>query len=124
MARQAFMRKCAMAALTVVGAVNFGMASAQAEPTKIRIAWSVAPAQLAPIMFDPPGVAKHNGKSYTLETVRHAGSALTLTALAAGELDIAPMTFNVFAPAILSVPASISPAAVGRIAVDGESGTN
>jgi NitT/TauT family transport system substrate-binding protein len=95
------MRKCGIAALTV-GVVCLGFTTARAEPTKIRIAWSVAPAQLAPILLDPPGVAHNHGKSYTLETVRHAGSALTLTALAAGELDIAPMTFNVFAPAVLN----------------------
>ena len=71
-----------------------------ADPLKIRIAWSVTPAQLAPIMGMPPGVAKHLGKSYTLEATRVPGSGATLTALGAGELDIAPMTFIQLGPAI------------------------
>lgn len=101
MARHAVLGKRGIAAL-VLGIVGLAWTSAQAEPLKIRIAWSVAPAQLAPILYDPPGVAKNNGKTYTLETTRHTGSSNTLTALATGELDIAPMTFNVFAPAILN----------------------
>ena len=101
MARHALLRRCGAAALTL-GLVFFGLGSAHAELTKIRIAWSVAPAQLAPILYDPPGVAFKHGKTYTLETTRHTGSSNTLTALATGELDIAPMTFNVFAPAILN----------------------
>jgi sulfonate transport system substrate-binding protein len=73
---------------------------ASADPLKLRIAWSVTPAQLAPIMLEPPGVLKHNGKSYTMEAVRFPGSAQTLQALGAGELEIAPMTFVQLAPAI------------------------
>jgi len=76
--------------------------SSQAEPTKIRLSWAVAPAQLAPILFSHPGLAKHLNQSYTLETQRLAGSSVALQALAAGELDISPMTFNVLGPAILN----------------------
>jgi NitT/TauT family transport system substrate-binding protein len=72
------------------------------QPVKIRIVWAVAPAQIAPIMMDPPGVARHNGKSYVLEPIRMAGSALALQALAAGEIEIANMAFNVLGPAILN----------------------
>src|SRR5262245_23668788 len=71
-----------------------------ADPVKIRIAWSVTPAQIAPIMTLPPDVAKHAGKSYVLDAVRVPGSGATLTALGAGELDIAPMTFIQLGPAI------------------------
>lgn len=70
------------------------------EPLKIRIGWAVAPAQLTPILFQHPGLAKHLGKSYTLEPTRFPGSSVALQAFAAGELDIAPMTFNVLGPAI------------------------
>src|SRR5262245_9565833 len=71
-----------------------------AEPIKLRIAWTVTPAQIAPIMLDPPGVTRHNGKSYTLEPIRIPGSGQTLQALGAGELEIAPLTFIQLAPAI------------------------
>src|SRR5581483_8829942 len=71
-----------------------------ADPVKIRIAWSVTPAQIAPIMTLPPDVTKHAGKSYVLDPVRMPGSGATLTALGANELDIAPMTFIQLGPAI------------------------
>jgi ABC-type nitrate/sulfonate/bicarbonate transport system substrate-binding protein len=74
--------------------------TASTEPLKLRIGWAVTPAQIAPIMLDPPGVARHNGKSYVLEPIRFAGSGQTLQALGAGELEIAPMTFIQLAPAI------------------------
>jgi len=73
---------------------------ASAEPLKLRVGWAVAPAQLTPILFEPPGVAKHNGKSYVLEAQRHAGSSVGLTALAAGEVELAPMIFTSLGPAI------------------------
>jgi len=72
------------------------------EPLKIRIGWAVAPAQLTPILFAHPGLARHLGQSYTLEPTRFAGSSVALQALAAGELDLCPMTFNVLGPAILN----------------------
>lgn len=87
-------------ALALGGAAALAAPAIAAEPIKIRIAWSVAPAQLAPLMSMPPGVARHLGKSYTLEPTRVPGSGATLTALGAGELDIAPMTFIQLGPAI------------------------
>jgi NitT/TauT family transport system substrate-binding protein len=87
-------------ALALGGAAALAAPAIAAEPMKIRIAWSVTPAQLAPLMGMPPGVAKHLGKSYTLEPTRVPGSGATLTALGAGELDIAPMTFIQLGPAI------------------------
>src|ERR1035438_4372402 len=68
----------------LVGFALLGLGSTlSAEPLKLRIAWSVAPAQLAPILLDPPGVTKHNGTSYVLEAIRFPGSAQTLQALGA-----------------------------------------
>jgi sulfonate transport system substrate-binding protein len=71
-----------------------------ADPVKIRLGWSVAPAQIAPIMFDHPGIAKHQGKSYVMEPVRGTGSAVALNQLATGDLEIAPLTFTQLEPAI------------------------
>jgi len=91
---------------SVQGAICFTFLSlafattGSADPLKLRIGWSVTPAQLAPIMLDPPGVTQHNGKSYVLDPIRFAGSGQTLQALGAGELEIAPMTFIQLAPAI------------------------
>ena len=64
------------------------------QPIKIRIAWAVTPAQIAPIMLEPPGVTRHNGKSYILEPIRFPGSAQTLQAIGAGEVEVANMAFK------------------------------
>jgi NitT/TauT family transport system substrate-binding protein len=72
------------------------------EPVKIRIAWAVAPAQLTPILFAHPGVARHLGVTYTIEASRGVGSSIGMQELAAGELDLTPMTFNVLGAAILN----------------------
>jgi NitT/TauT family transport system substrate-binding protein len=92
-------RDVGLLALAGLAALAPGRAFA-ADPVKIRIAWSVTPAQLAPIMTLPPGVTQHAGKSYVLDPVRMPGSGATLTALGASELDIAPMTFIQLGPAI------------------------
>lgn len=95
------LKSAAIFAVGLVVAVTAALALSHAQqPLKLRMAWTVAPAQLAPIMLDPPGVAKHAGKSYVLEPLRFQGSAATLTALAANELDLAPMTFIQLGPAI------------------------
>jgi NitT/TauT family transport system substrate-binding protein len=89
------------AGLALAALVALGATAARADdPVKIRISWAVAPAQLTPILFAHPGLAEHLGKSYTLETTRVLGSSVALTSLAAGELDLAAMTFNVLGPAI------------------------
>jgi NitT/TauT family transport system substrate-binding protein len=92
--------------VTTVLAVVFCAASSASlqaqQPLKLRMAWSVTPAQIAPIMLLPPAVTRHDGKAYVLEPIRFPGSAQGLQALAAGELDLVPITFNVLGPAILN----------------------
>ena len=73
-----------------------------ADPVKIRLGWAVAPAQIAPIMFDHPGIAKHFGKSYVMEPVRGTASAVALNQLATNDLELAPLTFTQIDPAIHS----------------------
>jgi len=74
--------------------------SRAAEPVNIRVGWAVVPAQLTSIIFTKKEVLRHYGKSYTVETVRFRGSAPQITALAAGELDIAALAFSSFGLAI------------------------
>ncbi|MDH7799215.1 MULTISPECIES: ABC transporter substrate-binding protein [unclassified Beijerinckia] len=76
------------------------MAAKAAEPIKIRIAWMAAPTNLAPILFAKPGIAKHLGKSYTVEPIRFNGSPQMITAMGAGELDIALFSYSSFALAV------------------------
>jgi NitT/TauT family transport system substrate-binding protein len=71
-----------------------------ADPVKIRIGWIAAPANLAPILFAKPGIAQYLGKTYELEPIRFNGSPPMITALNAGELDIALLAYSSFALAI------------------------
>jgi sulfonate transport system substrate-binding protein len=73
---------------------------AQAEPLKIRAGWAVVPAQLTSIIFENKATLKHYGTSYTFEPIRFRGSAPQITALAAGEIDIAAFAFSTFGLAI------------------------
>ena len=75
-------------------------AVAQAEPTKIRIAWITVPTSLAPILFAKPQLARHLGTAYTIEPLRFAGSSQMTTALASGDLDIAEFSYSSFAYAV------------------------
>jgi NitT/TauT family transport system substrate-binding protein len=85
----------AAAALIVAAAVP-----ASAEPTKIRIGYDTIPLHIIPVIFKIPEFQKHNGKDYTLEFFRFKGSPLQVQALAAGEIDIAALSFSTFATSI------------------------
>ena len=77
-----------MAALTV-------SLTAVAEPVKIRIQWSVAPAHITPMIpLAPKEIYKHYGKSYVVEPVRMRGSGPALQGIAAGELDLGGMSIQ------------------------------
>jgi len=87
-------------ALAVAGLLFGAHAAMAAEPLKIRIAWVVTPAQLTPFLFSKKEILKHYGKSYTVDPIHFRGSAPEITALAAGELDIAAFSYSAFALAI------------------------
>ena len=76
---------CAFVAIHAVGA-------AAAEPAKIRVDWSTIPGQFAPLIPTvpkyAPNVYRHYGKSYVVEPIRLQGGGASLTALAAGQVDI------------------------------------
>ena len=74
--------------------------AAHAEPLKIRIGWIGSPGSWAPVLFLKDGLDHHRGTSYVLEDTRLAGTSPMVTALAANELDIAPLSFSAFALAI------------------------
>ena len=71
-----------------------------AEPLKIRVGWLLVPAEITPILFPVPGIAKHAGTSYVVESMRFQGSSLLTSALASGELDIAPFGYSSVALAV------------------------
>jgi sulfonate transport system substrate-binding protein len=86
-------------ALAVVAA-TLALGPAQAEPVKIRMAWVAPVSNWASIVLDKKELAKHLGKSYTLETLRFAGTPPMMTAIAAGELEIANLAYSTFPLAV------------------------
>lgn len=81
--------------------LSFGANAARAdEPVKIKTGWITVPVSLAPILFVKPELARHYGKTYTLEPIHFAGTAPMITALGTGDLDIAELAFASFALAI------------------------
>jgi NitT/TauT family transport system substrate-binding protein len=63
--------------------------AAAAEPLKIRIGWSTMPGHMIPVLYSKPEILKHYGKSYTVEPILFRGSSPQITAMAAGEIDMA-----------------------------------
>jgi NitT/TauT family transport system substrate-binding protein len=60
----------------------------------------VVPASTAPLVLEKKDILKHFGQSYVAEAIRFEGTPPVITALAAGELDIGPLTFSSFGLAI------------------------
>jgi NitT/TauT family transport system substrate-binding protein len=64
-----------------------------ADPVKIRLSYVVPVANWASMLVEKKDLAKNLGKSYQLEITRFAGTPPMITALAAGELEIANLTY-------------------------------
>lgn len=87
----------------VIASLFAGLAVTQATaqtPVKIRVAWTAPVSNWASILLEKKDLAKHLGKSYTLEPVRYAGTPLMITALANGELEVANLAYSTIAIAI------------------------
>src|SRR3954471_4090809 len=74
--------------------------AAMAQPVKIRVAYVVPVANWASLLFEKPGLARHEGKSYTFEAVHFQGTPQMITALANNELEIADLAFASLAIAV------------------------
>lgn len=94
------MRKHLVSAFVVSVGLLIGLTAARADPLPLHVGWVVCPPELTPVLLAPPGVARHLGKSYTFEPVHFQGTPSMITAIAAGQLDIAPFTYPTFGTAI------------------------
>jgi NitT/TauT family transport system substrate-binding protein len=83
-----------------LGAVSVANGAYAADPIKIRLAWAVVPSELSPILFVKPGIARHVGVSYTVEPIHFAAAPLMITALATGEVDVAPFSYSTIPNAV------------------------
>ena len=75
-------------------ALSFVASAAMADPVKIRVAWIVPASNIASILFAKPDLAKHLGKTYTMEASRYQGTPPMITALSVGELDVGVLGFS------------------------------
>jgi NitT/TauT family transport system substrate-binding protein len=88
-------------AATLLGAGLFSAGAVQAAAAvKIRLSYVVPIANWAPMLVEKKDLARNLGKSYQLEITRFAGTPPLITALAAGELDIADLTYPTLPTAI------------------------
>ena len=81
-------------ALALWSGALLGTGTAQAaEAVKIRLSYVVPIANWASMLVEKKDLARNLGKSYQLEITRFAGTPPMITALAAGELEIADLTY-------------------------------
>jgi len=88
--------KFALAALAATVAAG----AARAEPVKIRMAWVAPVSNWASILLEKQDLAKHIGKSYTVEAIRFAGTPPMITAIANGELEVSNLAYSTFPLAV------------------------
>ena len=67
------------------------------DPIKVRIAWVVPIGNWASMIYEKKDLMKHYGKSYVAEPVHFQSTPQMITALAAGELEIADLAYSTFA---------------------------
>ena len=93
------MMKLALAGVCALGLLGAGAANS-AEPVKIRMGWVAPVANWGSIVLEKKDLAKHLGKSYTLETIRYQGTPQMITAIANNELEISNLAYSSLAIAI------------------------
>jgi NitT/TauT family transport system substrate-binding protein len=87
-------------ALAGVCALGLTVAAANAEPVKIRMSWVAPVANWASIILEKKDLAKHLGKSYTIEATRYQGTPQMITAIANNELEVSNLAYSSLAIAI------------------------
>ena len=105
-------------------AVLLASISANAEPLKIRADYVAAPeksvAILPVVAKSNPGVLRHYGKSYVLETTQMAGGGVILTAMASGQTDLSGFTPQMLV--LAKVQANLDVRIIGQQISDGVPG--
>jgi len=109
-----------LAISAAVLALTLGGTAAQSEPLQVRVGYSSMPAHLIPTFYEAKDALKHEGTSYTVEAIRFNGSTPQLTALAAGEIDMAALSPTALALGVAN--ASLDVKVVADIIQDGMPG--
>ena len=74
----------------------------QADPVKMRVGWVAAPGELPSIMEFKKDVAKHWGQSYTFEPIHFQGTPPMMTAMAANEVELTPLSYSTLGLGIIN----------------------
>jgi NitT/TauT family transport system substrate-binding protein len=85
--------------LILVASCASGWVRAEAPP-RLRLSWVAPLASWGSIWLEKKDLAVHLGKSYELETVYFAGTPAMISAMAAGELEIATLAYPTVAIAV------------------------
>ena len=88
----------------------FVATAAAAEPLKLRVQYAGSvPGMFGPILeaAAPLGLYRHYGDSYTIQSISIRGTGPALTALAAGEIDVAALSYEGVGNAILNAKLDI-----------------
>jgi sulfonate transport system substrate-binding protein len=100
-----------LAVLVMLGVLWVGHDRAgAADPVKIRLSYVVPISNWGAMLPEKKDLAQHLGKSYQLEVTRFAGTPPLITALAAGELEVANFAYPTF-------PIAVQNAGIGDLRV-------
>lgn len=94
------MRFCKLALAGVCALGLLAAEAANAEPVKIRMSWVAPVSNWASIVAYKKDLAKHWGKSYTIEAIRFRGTPPMITAIANNELEVSNLAYSSLAIAI------------------------
>src|SRR5215475_13793496 len=86
--------------MLVAAGVLFATSAYSADPVKIRLSWVAPVSNWGSIWLEKKDLAKHLGKSYTVETMRFAGTPPMITAITNNELEVANLTYSTLPIAI------------------------
>ena len=79
--------------------------AATADPLNVRIAWVVPVGNWASIIYEKKDLMTHYGKTYVVEPMHFQSTPPMITALAAGELEIADLALFVLRASRSRMPA-------------------
>ena len=95
------MRLLRVGVTSLVALMLLGAGAARsADPVKIRMSYIVPVSNWGSMLVEKKDLARHLGKSYTVESIRFAGTPPMMTAIAAGELEIANLAYSTFPLAV------------------------
>lgn len=95
------MKSSLLSALAAVCVFALPTAS-HADPVKIRVGWVAAPGELPSILELKKDVAKHWGQSYTFEAIHFQGTPPMMTAMAANQVELTPLSYSTLGLGIIN----------------------